>query len=129
MEHPEKKETGEVFSYTYSAREREEVQKIRQKYMPKEPDKMEQLRMLDRSVTKKGTIVSLMVGILGTLVLGVGMCCTMVWSETLFIPGVVIGLAGMALVGLAYPLYAGITRREREKAAPEILRLSEELMK
>ena len=64
---------------------------------------------------------------ISTLVLGVGMVLTMVYTRY-FILGIVIGLAGIAGVSLAYPLYLRITRREREKIAPEILRLTDELM-
>ena len=76
-------------------------QRIRKKYLPPEEDKMEQLRRLDRSSTRKGTIVSIIVGAAGCLLLGVGMCCTMVWMESLFIPGVVIGVVGIAVVAAA----------------------------
>ena len=119
----------EAFRYTYSAKEQEEVKKIRQKYIPKEADKMEQLRKLDQSVTRKGTTASLAVGIVGALLLGIGMCCAMVWMGQWFIPGIIIGLVGIAVVSLAYPLYQRITKKEREKIAPEILRLTDELMK
>ena len=125
----ENKNESEVFSYTYSAKEQEEVKQIRKKYMPKEADKMEQLRRLDRSVTRKGTAVSIVMGIIGALTLGIGMCCAMVWMGQWFIPGIVIGLVGIILVSLAYPLYTHITQKEREKVAPEILRLTDELMK
>lgn len=120
---------NQTFQYTYSAKDQAEIKKIREKYLPREENKMDQLRRLDQAVTRKGTAVSLLVGILGALVLGVGMCCCMVWADRWFIPGIVIGLVGILAVSLAYPLYGSITRREREKAAPEILRLSEELMK
>ena len=90
---------------------------------------MEQLRRLDKSATKGATIVSLIVGIISTLILGVGMCCTMVWGEKLFIPGVVIGIIGIAGVIAAYPIYTHMVKRKREKLAPEIVRLSDELMK
>ena len=119
----------EAFRYTYSAKEQEEVKKIRQKYIPKEADKMEQLRTLDQSVTRKGTTASLAVGIVGALLLGIGMCCAMVWMGQWFIPGIIIGLVGIAVVSLAYPLYQRITKKEREKIAPEIMRLTDELMK
>lgn len=119
----------EAFRYTYSAKEQEEVKKIRQKYIPKEADKMEQLRKLDQSVTRKGTTASLAVGIVGALLLGIGMCCAMVWMGQWFIPGIIIGLVGIAVVSLAYPLYQRITKKEREKIAPEIMRLTDELMK
>ena len=117
------------FSYTYCAKQQEEIKNIRRKYMSAEEDKMEQLRRLDRSTEKRGTTVSLAVGMGGVMLLGLGMCCTMVWSGLLFVPGIVIGLAGIFLMTLAYPLYKKITEKERRKIAPEILRLTEELMK
>lgn len=118
----------EIFSYTYSAKQQEEIKKIRDKYLPKEADKMEQLRRLDKRVTEKGTTISLILGIAGTLVMGTGMSMCMVWTE-LFIPGIIVGVIGIAAVSLAYPLYSYITKREREKIAPEIIRLTDELMK
>ena len=117
------------FSYTYSAKQQEEIKNIRKKYLPKEEDKMEQLRKLDQNAAKPGKIASLTLGIVGTLILGVGMCCTMVWADKLFIPGIVIGVIGIAAVLAAYPVYTHITKKQREKIAPEILRLTEELMK
>ena len=122
-------ENKNTFTYTYSAKQQEEVQRIRKKYLPPEEDKMEQLRRLDRSSTRKGTIVSIIVGAAGCLLLGVGMCCTMVWMESLFIPGVVIGVVGIAVVAAAYPLFNAITKKERERLAPQILKLTEELSK
>lgn len=122
-------ENKETFSYTYSAKQQEEIKKIREKYAPKEADKMEQLRRLDESVTRKGTIISIIVGIIGALVLGVGMCCTMVWADSLFAVGIVVGIVGIAAVSAAYPLFNYVTKKEREKIAPEIIRLTDELMK
>lgn len=119
----------ETFSYTYSAKQQEEIRYIREKYLPKEEDKMEQLRRLDRSVTQKGTTVSLIVGIIGALIFGIGMCCTMVWEESLFIVGIIVGIVGIVLISLAYPLYLHITKKERQKIAPEIMKLTDELMK
>ena len=125
----EKKET---FTYTYSAKEQEEIKKIRDKYAPstKEETTMEQLRRLDESATKGATVVSLIVGIISSLLLGVGMCCTMVpgW-EAYFIPGIVIGVVGIIGVIAAYPIYNHMVKRKRAKLAPEIMRLSDELMK
>ena len=124
-------EKKESFSYTYSAREQDEIRKIRDKYAPpaKEETSMERLRRLDESATKGAAAVSLAVGILSALILGLGMCCTMVWGETLFVPGIVIGLIGIAGVIAAWPVYTRLVRRKREKLAPEILRLSDELLK
>ena len=121
-------ENKETFNYTYSAAQQEEIKKIREKYMPKEADKMEQLRRLDAGVTKKGTVISLAAGIAGALVLGTGMCCCMIWTE-FFVLGIIVGIIGIAMVSSAYPLYSCITKKEREKIAPEIMRLTDELMK
>lgn len=119
----------DTFTYTYSAKRQEEIRSIREKYLPKEEDKMEQLRRLDRSATKKGTMISILVGIIGCLLLGVGMCCTMVWMGHLFLPGVILGIIGIAIVAAAYPLYNRLVKKEREKLAPQILKLTEELSK
>lgn len=118
----------EVFSFAYSAKQQEEVKRIRQKYIREEESKLERLRALDAQVTRKGTALSLVLGVLSSLVLGVGMCCCLVWSDAMFIPGIFIGLLGIAGVAMAYPAYMRITQKERERLAPEILRLADELM-
>ena len=117
----------EVFEYTYSAPLQSEVQKIRAKYLPKEVTKLDRLRALDAGVTRRGTAVSLVHGILYALVLGLGMSCCIVWSGRLFFPGIVIGCIGLAGVGATYPIYNHIVKQDRDKIAPEILRLTEEL--
>lgn len=122
-------EKNETFTYSYSSTQQEEIKRIRQKYLPPAEDKMEQLRRLDRSVVKPGTIASIATGTIGTLVFGVGICCTTVWSEKLFYVGVAVGIIGIIGIAAAYPLYIRITKKRREKLAPEIMRLSDELMK
>ena len=121
-------ENKETFSYTYSAKQQEEIQKIRKKYVPKEADKMEYLRRLDASVAQKSTVISLAAGIIGALILGVGMCCCLVWTD-LFVLGIVVGIIGISAVSAAYPVYNYVTKKEREKIAPEIIRLTDELMR
>lgn len=119
---------NESFHFTYSAKEQEEIKKIRQKYIP-ENNKMDLLRRLDKSVTQKGMIYAIALGIIGSLLLGIGMCCTMVWSAVWFLPGIAIGIIGIGIMAVAYPAYNYITKKEREKIAPEILRLADELIK
>ncbi len=121
-------ENKETFHYTYSAKQQDEIKRIRDKYILKEEDKMEQLRKLDKSATKPGAVVALLVGVAGALVLGVGMCCTMLWAERMFVPGIVIGLIGVMGIIAAYPLYTYITKNQREKLAPAIRKLTDELM-
>lgn len=124
------------FSYTYSAKEQQEIKKIRQKYEGKtdEENKMERVRRLDARVTQRAQCASLILGIVGALVLGLGMSLIMTTlGDALgvleIVLGVFLGLAGGALVALAYPTYSYVIRREREKIAPEMLRLTDELMK
>lgn len=125
------------FQYTYSAREQEEVKKIREKYTQKEESKLERLRRLDAGVYKKGQTVSLIFGIIGVLILGFGMSLAIselgaaigLDSTGAMIVGVAVGVVGGILTGLAYPLYSFTVKRERERVAPEILRLTDELMK
>lgn len=124
-------EDNNSFNYTYSAQQQEEIKKIRDKYRTPEEnsDKMERLRRLDKSVTKPGTIISVIIGIISVLIMGTGMSMCMVWGEDLFIPGIIIGVVGIIGVIIAYPVYSAITEKRREKLAPEIIRLSDELMK
>lgn len=118
----------QTFEYTYSAPQQDEIKKIREKYLPKEMTKMDQLRALDESVTRRGSAVSIVHGVIYSLLLGFGMSCCMVWSGKWFIPGIVIGCVGIAGVLMTYPIYNRLVKKDREKVAPEILRLSDELI-
>ena len=115
------------FEFTYSAKQHREIENIRKKYLPKEEDKMETLRKLDRSAEKPGTMVGIIVGVIGTMLLGIGMCCTMVWADSVFVLGIVVGVAGIAILSTGYPLYKSITKKQREKIASQILALSAEI--
>ena len=67
-----------------------------------------------------------LLGAAGAIIFGVGMCMTMVWMGHWFLPGVGIGIVGIAAVAAAYPIYQRIIRKEQEKIAPQILKLTEE---
>ena len=125
---------NQSFEYTYSAQRQQEVEEIRKKYLPKEEDKMEQLRKLHSIPTQKAQAASLAVGMIGALILGTGMSLCMTdlgaaLGNTAFVLGILIGLIGMVLVASAYPLYSRTLKTEREKIAPKILKLTDELLK
>lgn len=132
-------ENKRTFQYTYSAKEQEEIKSIRNKYVVSPPpqDKMDLLRRMDAAVTQKATMVSLIFGIVGALIMGTGMSLAMTEIGQVLglsvalamIIGIAVGIVGMVLVCSAYPAYQKITKKEREKIAPEIIRLTDELMK
>lgn len=129
---------NQTFEYTYCAKEREEIKAIRQKYAAQEQpeDKLAAIRRLDAKVTEKATAVSLVLGILGALIMGSGMSLVMTdISELLglnatlaMLVGIAVGVAGMVMAGVAYPVYNRIVKKQREKIAPQILRLTDELL-
>lgn len=132
-------ENRETFHYTYSAKEQAEIQAIRQKYtvQEQEEDKMTLLRRMDAAVAQKAMTVSLTLGIIGTLIMGMGMSFAMtevgdnlgISEGMALLIGIIIGLFGMGIAGIAYPIHNRILKKEREKIAPEIIRLTDELMK
>ena len=130
-------ENKEGFEFTYSAKEQEEIKRIRKKYATpvEEEDKMAQLRRLDAGVYSKATTAALVIGIIGALVMGLGMSIVMtdigaaLGTILAMVVGVGIGVIGIVLICLAYPMYTRTLKKEREKIAPEIIRLTDELMK
>ena len=126
-------ESNNTFNYTYSASRQEEIKHIRNKYLPPEETKMEQLRRLDRSVYQKAQAWAIAIGVIGALVLGSGMSLAMTGTSAFgaaaMLIGIPVGLLGIVLLALAYPVYKRILANQRKRIAPEILRLSDELLK
>ncbi len=116
------------FEYTYSAPRNAEIEKIRKKYVPQTSteSKLEQIKKLDSSVESEAVGCALGIGIPGSLVLGIGMCCTMVWTD-LFVLGIIIGIIGIAMCSAAYPIYKNTVNKKRMEIAPQILKLTNEL--
>ena len=117
------------FTYNYSAVRNKEVESIRRKYLPEEESKLETLKRLDYKVQSAGMIESLCIGIIGALVFGIGMCFFLdvfagaAWLAVLFM------VIGTLLMIPAYPVCKRIAKRTKAEMTPEILRLSEEIMK
>ncbi len=127
------------FSYNYSAKEQAELKRIRDKYTaPTEAeDKMARLYRLDASVTNTAQAVAIILGVIGTLLLGFGMSLIMtelaeilgMSQNTAMFIGIAVGVVGGILASLAYPIYIAVVKAKRKKLAPEIIRLTDELMK
>ena len=127
-------ENNQSFEYTYSAGQRQEIEAIRKKYLPKEEDKREQLRRLHAIPAQKAQSAALVIGILGALILGVGMSLCLsefgsVLGSLAMVLGIPLGIMGLILAAFAWPVYNRILTRERRRIAPEILQLTDELMK
>lgn len=116
----------EVFRYTYSAEQQKKVDRIRAQYVPREESVLEQLERLDRKARRFGTVLSLTLGIVSTLVMGTGMSLVLVWAY--WGPGLVVGILGLIGMCVNYPVYKVVSKRQKAKYAPEILRLSNALM-
>jgi len=118
-----------TFVYQYSSKRNQEVESIRQRYLPREITKTERLKALDRQAQAAGMMESLSLGVLGSLVFGVGMCFGLDvfggadWLTVLF------GILGVLIMLPAYPLYRSISKKARARLTPEIIRLSDEILK
>lgn len=118
-----------TFSYNYSATRNKEVESIRRKYMPHEESKLERLKKLDLRVQMAGTIESLCFGIVGALVFGIGMCFFLdVFAGAAWLTALLMVLGAVIMIP-AYPIYRRIARKTKTELTPEILRLSEEIIK
>jgi uncharacterized membrane protein YccF (DUF307 family) len=94
---------------------------------------MEQLRRLHTIPTQKAQALSLAVGTIGALILGTGMslCLTELGTalgDLAMVLGIIVGIVGMVMVSVAYPIFNRVLRKERARIAPEILRLTDELI-
>ena len=87
------------------------------------------MKRLDRKVQSAGTIEGLCFGIIGSLVFGIGMCFALdvfegaAWLTALFM------IIGTLLMIPAYPIYRRISSKTRAELTPEILSLSEEIIR
>lgn len=118
---------GNVFRYSYSSKQNEEVQAIRSKYLPREESKLEELKRLDYQVSNAGLPQSLAVGIVGCLIFGLGMCIAMEVLAGGVVLGTLIGACGMAVMIAAYPVYRTCFRKAKAMHQSRILELTAEL--
>ena len=119
------------FNFKYTApsqEERKEIDSIRRQYAPQEKTetKLERLRRLDGLVKNTAIIWSLVLGVVGTLVLGLGLTMILEWSIWLW--GIVLMVIGSIPMAIAYPVYKFALNKGKAKYGDEILRLSEELL-
>ena len=121
-------EENKVFTYHYSARRNKEIESIRKKYIGKEESKIDRLRKMDRKVRLAGRVPGLLIGTVGALVFGIGMCfgLEVLAGEDVFTA--LFCAAGIIIMTLSYPIYRYIEKETRSTLAPKILRLADEII-
>lgn len=111
------------------------VQKIRTQYTEKEHTSLDELKALDTKVKRPANIFAYIFGSISAIVMGAGMSLVMtdigatVGIENAMIPGIIIGVAGMLMAIVNYPVYKGILNSRRKKYADKIIALSDRIMK
>ena len=111
------------------------IQKIRTQYTEKEHTELNKLKALDKKVRRPANVFAYIFGSISAIIMGIGMSLVMtdigemLGTVPAMIIGISAGIVGIVLVCLAYPIYNRTLKKEREKIAPEIIRLTDELMK
>lgn len=100
---------------------------IRRRYMEKGTTKLDQLQALDAKVKTPGTVLASMLGIVGALVMGAGMSNIMVWNNMTV--GLALGIPGLIMLCLAWPVYKAVTGSRRKKYAQQVMELSGAIIK
>lgn len=110
------------------------AQKIRAQYMEKTPSELDALRELDAKVKRPANVFAYVFGSISAIVMGAGMSLVMtdigaiIGMDYTMIPGIVIGVVGMIMALVNYPIYKGILNSRKKKYGAEILTLSDKIM-
>ena len=106
------------------------AESVAKEYMPKETNKVRQLKKLDERAKRPAFITALSLGLVGILIFGTGMCFGLgqFGNSGLFMAaGVLLGILGAAVCILNYPLYKKLLKQGKEKYSFEILELAKEI--
>lgn len=107
------------------------AEQLANEYAPKDTSKVVALRKLDARAKLPATIFTYTFGIITALVTGVGMCFSMnvigSGTTTMFVLGVIVGIVGLAGMGINYPIYKKMLAKGKQKYAYEIIELAKEI--
>ena len=110
------------------------AQKIRTQYMEKQPSELDTLRALDSKVKRPANVFAYVFGSIAAIVMGTGMSLVMtdigsiIGVNDTMLYGIGIGVVGMVMALINYPIYKGILGSRKKKYASDILALSEQIM-
>lgn len=111
------------------------VQKIRTQYTEKQHTELDALKALDAKVKKPANVFAYIYGSFCAIVMGAGMSLVMtdigamIGLSAAMVPGIVIGIVGMGMALTTYPIYKKMLSNRKKKFAPQIMELSDRLMK
>ena len=110
------------------------AQKIRTQYMEKTPSELDALRELDSKVKRPANVFAYTYGSISAVIMGAGMSLVMtdigatIGITSALVPGIAIGVVGLGMALLTYPMYKGILNSRKKKYGAEILSLSDKIM-
>lgn len=111
------------------------IQKIRTQYTEKTATELDALRELDAKVKRPANVFAYIFGSISAIIMGGGMSLVMTDIGTTvgisdpMLPGIVIGVVGLIMALINYPIYKGILGSRKKKYAPQIVALSDKIMK
>lgn len=110
------------------------VQKIRTQYTEKEHTNLDALRELDAKVKRPANVFAYIFGTISAIIMGCGMSLVMtdigstIGMTDTMVPSIIIGIVGMLMAIINYPIYKGILGSRRKKYADQIMKLSDKIM-
>ncbi len=107
------------------------AEQLANEYAPKDTSKVIALHKLDAKAKLPASVFTYTLGVISTLVFGVGMCLCMkvIGSGTtgMFVLGIIIGIIGFVGAGVNFPIYRKMLEKGKKKYAFEIMELAKEI--
>ncbi len=110
------------------------VQKIRTQYTEKENTQLDELKALDAKVKRPANVFAYVFGSVSAIIMGAGMSLVMtdignmIGMDSTMVPGIIIGVVGMVMAIVNYPIYKKMLASRRAQYADEVMRLSDKIM-
>ena len=110
----------------------QKAEKIRKAYLPKEEDKLQKLTALNKKVHRPIKMLAYIIGTIGSLILGIGMCLSMkvIGANLSFVMplGIGVGVLGILIVSINYPIYKKLLENRKKLYSCQIIEISDSLL-
>ena len=111
------------------------VEKIRAQYTEQENTDLDALKALDAKVKRPANVFGYTYGSIGAVIMGAGMSLvmtdigTVIGLTSALIPGIAVGVVGLAISCTTYPIYKKVLNSRKKKYAHQIMELSDRITK